>query len=389
MGTWSYICNNGQGCGAVATREAMSWKDAHKEVDGLAIAAYLDCNGVGSDSNAPTSAMLSVLDVLQRCRDDLGAVRESVRAMRALADGYGTQLQVYEGGPALVQSSAIHGGGSLLPLTRLLVASNRHPDMEEVYSSYLEMFAAEGLMTATRPFMQFSSTALPGKYGSWGLLEFTGQPPASAPKYMAIQKAINISSPWIEGGCMAPDGRNAWLADSTFVGLPAVTEPSFGEVWISGKQHVVSWNTLGAPAGQLVSIRLWKATNCGPDAGPVAVLARGIPSSGRFTYTVPMSIPPGNDFFVEIFSRGSHNYSRQAKATLPCTLLTGFSATFPRCVSSLTVFDLAQLLLCRGPIPILNWGLGDLLQAVWSWHAKPGVDMPDQSEACRAAQNAI
>lgn len=42
-------------------------------------------------------------------------------------------------------------------------------------SAYLDVYDAVGLASASRPLMQFSSAGLPSKYGSWGLVEYTGE----------------------------------------------------------------------------------------------------------------------------------------------------------------------------------------------------------------------
>lgn len=309
LGTWGYICNNGAGCGAIATRESLSFEDAYQHVDVVATVGYFDCARAG---DSPNAALLSIPEVLQMCRDDLGNIRAGIRALAAIASEFGKPLQVYEGGPSLVQSSAISSGYSTPAMTQLLISVNRDPGFQSVYSEYLRMFEEEGLIiSSSLPYMQFSSVGLPSKYGSWGLLEFTGQEAHTAPKYLALAEYVDsVSSAAPPQGCMTPELGYRGLGDASFVGFPAVIAPRQGDVWEAGKAYSILWSVEGAPTSRLVSIRLWRGTNCGPGASLIATVGTGIPATGNVAYELPRTAHGGSDFFFEIEAPGSRNFSR-------------------------------------------------------------------------------
>lgn len=71
------------------------------------------------------------------------------------------------------------------------------------------------------------------RYGSWGLIEYTGQPVASAPKYLALKGLLDAKQPaGLYPGCLGPQKGAAGLGDGSFFGVPAVTFPRKGSVLI-------------------------------------------------------------------------------------------------------------------------------------------------------------
>ena len=76
-------------------------------------------------------------------------------------------------------------------LTDKLIAANRHPRMYEIYQQHLSnWFAAGGGL-----YVVFSNVSTPGKWGSWGVLEYQDQPADQAHKYRAVVDFIRRPKP--------------------------------------------------------------------------------------------------------------------------------------------------------------------------------------------------
>jgi hypothetical protein len=71
----------------------------------------------------------------------------------------------------------VQGGENNDDLTALFGRANRDPRMGQLYSTYLDAWAAAG----GDLFCVFSSTGRWSKWGSWGLLEYSDEAPASQP----------------------------------------------------------------------------------------------------------------------------------------------------------------------------------------------------------------
>lgn len=158
--------------------ERMNWRDAHKHVDALAVADYLDAG----DLTKPPDVN-SVDDLLNRARDQLAVAREMVRKHKAIADKYHVSLITYEGGPGFVTSRSDPRDEVV---TKLCIAAHRDPRIYDLYAQLLADWknAGGGL------FMGFNSCGVTSKWGSWGHLEHQDQPILTAPKYRALRDAL-------------------------------------------------------------------------------------------------------------------------------------------------------------------------------------------------------
>jgi hypothetical protein len=161
------------------TEQIVTWQDAYKHADVLAVAPYFG-HEFGQPEKAATVATLTVSELLDRVAAEVdGPNRKQMRAQAALAHKYGLQLIAYEGGPHLV---GVGGAQNNPALTALFVAANRHPRIGDILKRHYEnWFAAGGGV-----YLTFVYAEAPGKFGSWGVLEFQDQPIADAPKYRAI-----------------------------------------------------------------------------------------------------------------------------------------------------------------------------------------------------------
>lgn len=160
----------------------LSYNDAYKNCDALAIAPYFSMNiGPKTKPDAETVASWTVEQALEYARTN--SIPESIRwiqTQKKVADKYGLRLVCYEAGQHFV---GIGGAENNDKLTKLFIAANKHPRMAELYKIYLDAWRDTGggdLMCI------FSSVGAYSKWGSWGLLEDATQD--SSPKYDAVIK---------------------------------------------------------------------------------------------------------------------------------------------------------------------------------------------------------
>ena len=158
------------------------------EINATAIAPYFGGEVVSDESRVAAVLKQGVDYVLKQCRLDLERCRQDIRRHRELTARRGLQLLAYEGGQHLVAGYPFRDNPQLV---ELLVAANRHPEMYDLYRDYLTIWAQEsrgGLMCL------FNSCIEPGIYGSWGLLEYEGQPLEQAHKMRAVLDHMMASS---------------------------------------------------------------------------------------------------------------------------------------------------------------------------------------------------
>jgi hypothetical protein len=161
----------------------LDFDGAAKNADAIAVAPYFG-NKFGNPKTTAEVAKTAPDELVAALKPDLEASLRSVRAYAAAAKQRGVALVAYEAG----QHLAGYGGAENdEALTRLFIAANRHPGMEQLYRDYFRGWreAGGGLCCV------FSSTSRPSKWGSWGALEHAGQPPAEAPKYRAVRELLD------------------------------------------------------------------------------------------------------------------------------------------------------------------------------------------------------
>lgn len=139
--------------------------DTAEWIDALATAPYIwiDLDGYGPGESDRVFAHMP------RAIDDAFAFAER---NRAVARRYGKRFITYEGGQHLVTKDMV-----------LAHAIQRDPRMGAVYGSYLNRWNAQ----MGGELALYASTTPISEHGSWGLLEYGGQPLAEAPKMQAVQ----------------------------------------------------------------------------------------------------------------------------------------------------------------------------------------------------------
>lgn len=169
-------------------RELLTWRDAHRQVDGVAASSYFG-DAFGDPARQHEVAAWSVEYLLDRVFEDINTRSlEQIQTQVAISREFGKRPLSYEGGQHLVG----HGGAQEnAALTDLFIAANRHPRMYDLYQQHLANWFDQGGDVN----VQFSFVAQPSKYGSWGMMEQMYQTEAEAPKRRAIVDFIRRPLP--------------------------------------------------------------------------------------------------------------------------------------------------------------------------------------------------
>ena len=170
------------------SEQVLDFEDAFKHADALAIAPYFG-NSLGDPSRQDETAKMTVEQVLDACADMIEKGNQTIARQAKIAADRGLALVAYEAGQHLVG----HGGAeNNKPLEDLFHAANRHPRMKQLYLDYLAGWRANG----GRLLAVFSSVGNYSKWGSWGIMEYHGQPIEEAPKYQAVIEFLHDNPRW-------------------------------------------------------------------------------------------------------------------------------------------------------------------------------------------------
>lgn len=154
-------------------------KNAHKNVDAIAIAPYFFVH------KKVESRVNSVPSVFQLLQDDtnpysLNNVSKMIKKQVEYTKKYNIGLLAYEGGQHLYSPGTRSTKDFPNPF---FIGANRAHTMEQMYVRFLEDWRKS---TSGSLFVLFSSPRTYQAYGSWGVKEHINQPAAKAPKYRAI-----------------------------------------------------------------------------------------------------------------------------------------------------------------------------------------------------------
>jgi hypothetical protein len=170
------------------SQQVMDFEAAYKHADVLGIAPYFG-HALGNPKNQDKTVKMSVDEVLDACKGYIEKNNKTIAKQAEQAAERGLRLIAYEGGQHLVG----HGGAeNNMAMEQLFHAANRHPRMKQLYLEYLAGWKqAGGTMMAI-----FSSTGRYSKWGSWGIMEYHGQPTDEAPKYQAVIEFLEKNPMW-------------------------------------------------------------------------------------------------------------------------------------------------------------------------------------------------
>ncbi|XP_062593211.1 uncharacterized protein LOC134254684, partial [Saccostrea cucullata] len=157
----------------------------------LAITGYFTCDLTSKHiSSIPT---MTYNEVSSLCTNYIqNKTRSSFSYFVGLAKAHNVHLLMYEGGQHIVEHAPQHE-----QITNKLMDINRNDVMETLDLNLLNVWNDVVMKHSTSVgglFNYFSSCGQYSKYGSWGMLEYTGQSYSSAPKYRAVQKFISSQS---------------------------------------------------------------------------------------------------------------------------------------------------------------------------------------------------
>ncbi|MDI6027526.1 hypothetical protein QBK99_15140 [Corticibacterium sp. UT-5YL-CI-8] len=170
------------GVNAWSSEVVLSWKDAMKHADLLAIAPYFG-GGMGNRDNAPTVAQWSLDKLFEALEAEVdGENRDVIQRQAELAKRLGVPLVAYEGGQHLVGNS---GTAADETLHRLFAEANRDPRMGELYRRHMDHWrdAGGGI------YALFHSMSQNSQWGCWGLMEYESD--LNAPKWHAVRQMLN------------------------------------------------------------------------------------------------------------------------------------------------------------------------------------------------------
>lgn len=173
-----------QAANPYVSRQILTFRDACKHADALAIAPYISFNvpRQGKGITASDVAAWSLDRVLSHMESKaLPAAIRWIQDQKKVADAHGLKLVAYEGGQHMV---GVGGGENNDAMTRLFHGTNRHPRMAGIYERYYQAWESAG----GDVFCYFSSVGRWSKWGSWGILEFYDEDPQAAPKFTATME---------------------------------------------------------------------------------------------------------------------------------------------------------------------------------------------------------
>lgn len=303
-----------------ATQEILSFQNASQHATFVGVGPYFDCDGIASPSKAGFTALMSPDSVLDECLSSWDYIMNPLESVKNVATSFGLHLITYEAGQSLVETAVMEwNNGETAGLTELLKTINRHPRMQDAYETYIDILIEKDVVSKERPLMHFVSTAYPSKYGSWGAIEYTGQPLAETPKYRALRKYFNTPNSTTlceksSNNFLLQNNAYSRVDSNSMVGYPAVSSPRYGDVWLSGSEYNITWLVYSGDT-HTVSIALHQIeSDCTPLhlKSILSVSEPGVASDlGFFSFRVPDTVIFDGtlSYVIEIKGATSSNFS--------------------------------------------------------------------------------
>jgi hypothetical protein len=262
----------------------LSYKDAYKNTDALAIAPYVTMcipakAGKGGGLDADTVAGWTVDQVLDHA--ETKALPECIgwmKTQKKVADKYNLRLLAYEGGQHLV---GVGGGENNQKMTDLFMAANRHARMGGIYRKYYDAWKENG----GDLFCVFASVGGWSKWGSWGLAEYYDETPAQCPK-------LKATLDWIAANPVdnEPPGI-AGLSDAKAdVGKPLALKATITDDKKSHMAVIVGWSCSDAKAAQFANPRSAETTVQFSVAGTYTLKLRASDGFARSEATMTVEV---------------------------------------------------------------------------------------------------
>ena len=157
-------------------------------IDAVAIAPYFGLTPDPAEAATYTAMSLDTFIAFVRSNILPGPVAATTK-YATVATAYGLHLLAYEGGQHM---SGIRGAEGIAELNSLFYAFNRDARMKQLYLDYL----ASWKQGRGELFMHYQDVSKFNQWGSWGALEYVGQPRSTAPKFDGIQTFIEQNPVW-------------------------------------------------------------------------------------------------------------------------------------------------------------------------------------------------
>lgn len=159
----------------------LSWQDAARYADVLAVAPYFG-GGMGGPDHAATTATWSLDQLFEELQKEVdGQNRDVIIQQAEIARKYDLPLVAYEGGQHLVGYSGTEHDKHLHDF---FAKANRDPRMGDLYRRHIRHWQEAGGGT----YVLFNSMGTYSQWGSWGLLEHESD---ATPKWAAVQDLLN------------------------------------------------------------------------------------------------------------------------------------------------------------------------------------------------------
>ncbi len=161
----------------------LSFKNAAKQADVLAIAPYVSVNITPRNKGALTVNEVAAWN-LDKLFEHIFAValpksQQWIQQNKIVADQHGLKLVAYESGQHLVGALGTENNDAI---TKLFTEANADPRMGEVYSQNLNAWAQAG----GDLICSYTSVGRWSKWGSWGLLQYYDDAPTA--KFKAVME---------------------------------------------------------------------------------------------------------------------------------------------------------------------------------------------------------
>jgi len=181
------------------TKMLLSYQDAYRYTDALAIAPYFYIN------NKDVKKVQSVNHIFQQLtaksnRHSIPNILNYVKTQADYAQHFDVDLIAYEGGQHLVAYNTHSNNAGPNPY---LIQANKDKRMAGLYYRFLKGWKDAG----GKLFVAFSAPRQYTWIGSWGIKEYITQPTHEAPKYRALL-AFNHNEPCWWEGCATNNGFN-------------------------------------------------------------------------------------------------------------------------------------------------------------------------------------
>ena len=173
----------------------LSYRNAYKKTDALAIAPYFEPT-LKSSKSAKSVSQIFKLIYNPKERRSIPEVLKQIKKNSVLASKFGVELIAYEGGQHLVDWKSRNVKSHP---TRLFIAANKDWRMAKAYTDFMRGWKKNG----GKLFVNFSAPRTYQWYGSWGTKEYITQPNSKAPKHRAIMQFARKNPCWWKG-CRSP-----------------------------------------------------------------------------------------------------------------------------------------------------------------------------------------